>query len=64
MPRYQLKAKFWDGQTLHPIDKVLELPEGTAPKGSILLDPPVEPEAPAEPEPEKPPVPKATVKKD
>lgn len=53
MPKYQLKARFWDGARPHEVGSVLEFEEGMAPKGSVLLEE-LEPKA----------APKATVKKD
>jgi hypothetical protein len=38
MAKYQLMAAYWDGQTMHKRLGILEFPEGTAPKGSLLLE--------------------------
>lgn len=51
MPKYKLKARFWDGQQLHPVGSIVDLPEGSVPSGSVLIE-------------EEKPAPKATVKKD
>lgn len=37
MARYKLVRRFYDGEVLHPVGAILELPVGMQPKGSILM---------------------------
>lgn len=36
MPKYQLKATYWDGAQLHPRNSILGFAEGAAPKSAKL----------------------------
>ena len=49
MPKFELKADFWDGRRMHKRGEVLELPEGSAPKKSKRVEEPVAPKPKAKP---------------